>query len=365
MKSLHATLPSSIRGLTLVEIMIALVLSLLLSAGAIQIYLSNKTSYETSEALSRIQENGRFAIEFLTKEIRMAGFVGCSVTKIANSVDDTSGNWKYDFNNSVLGFDGGNSTFPSEISSNVISGSDAIIISRGDDTDLYIDSHVASSATIHLTSNHDIKQGEILMIADCINSQAGIFQMSNVNNNNTIDVVDHNTGSGTTPGNCTKILKGNFDCSDLSGAVSADYNEESKLLRMKNSIFYIANGRNNSQGAAIPSLYHTYLAAGGGNAVALTEELLEGIENFQILYGIDTDATADGVANRYVTANNVTDWNKVTSVRLFLLARSIEPTGGGVKPYTYMGTQSTTHTDSYIRRQFTATIQVRNHGLDL
>lgn len=364
MKQLRTTLPNAIRGLTLVEIMIALVLSLLLSAGAIQVYLSNKTSYQTSEALSRIQENGRFTIEFLTKEIRMAGFIGCAVTSIGNSVNNTTGNWKYNFNDSVIGFEGGVSTFPSEISGSAITGTDAIAISRGDDTNFYVDNHVSLSAAIHLTANHDIKKGEILMIADCLKMQAGIFQATGDNLNNTIDVVTHNLGTAT-PGNCTKMLQGNFDCSDLTDAKFIDYDDESKLLRMKNSIFYLAGGRKNSQGQTIPSLYHSVVVASSGSVAVVAEELIEGVENFQILYGVDTDATADGIANRYVTANNVVNWTKVASVRLFLLARSIEPTSGGVKPYTFMGITSNSHTDNYIRRQFTATIQVRNHGLDL
>ncbi len=363
MKQLCTKLPFANRGLALIELMVALVLALLLSSVAIQVYITNKTTYQMTESLSRIQENGRFTIEFLTKEIRMAGLVGCQATSVANSINDTTGNWKYDFDDSVLGFEGGVSTFPSEISGSVITGSDAINISRGDDTDFYIDNHVAASATINLTDNHDIQKGEILMIVDCLDQQAGIFQQTEANTSLGISIVKHSTGA-VTPGNCTIKLKGNFDCTDLSSAVEANYDEDSKLLRMKNSIFYIANGRNNSAGDAIPSLYHAFVTQTGGSVSVTTEELIEGIENFQVLYGIDTDATADGIANRYQTADNVSDWTKVASVRVFVLARSIESVSGGVKPYTFMGT-AITPTDNYLRRQFTATIQVRNHGLGL
>ncbi len=366
MKQMRTTLPSVNRGLTLVELMIGLALSLLLSSVAIQIYITNKTVYQTSEALSRIQENGRFTIEFLTKEIRMAGLIGCQVTSIADSVDDTSSDWKYDFNNFILGFEGGQSTFPSDIAGTVISGSDAIIIRRGDDAGFYIDNHVATAATIHTTSTNDLKQGEILMIVDCLGAQAGIFQRTDANINNTSSQVNHGTGATVSPGNCIGALKGNFDCDDTSSAQIIDYDDDAKILRMKNSIFYIANGRNNSQGQPIPSLYRAYVTQSSGAVTVATEELIEGVENFQILYGLDTDATPDGIANRYVTADIVaTDWDKVASVRVFVLARSIESTGGGVKPYTFMGVASNAHTDNYIRRQFTATIQVRNHGLGL
>ncbi len=367
MKQLHTTLPATIRGLTLVEIMIALVLSLLLSAGAIQVYLSNKISYQTAEALSRIQENGRFAIQFLTKEIRMAGFIGCAVASTGNSVNSTPDSWVYNFNDSVIGFElKKGSTLPSKISSSAITGTDAIAISRGgDDTYFYVKSHDANNATIHLTANynikkgsHNIKKGEILMIVDCQGKQAGIFQVTGDKTN----PINHATGTAT-PGNCTSNLYGNFDCSDhRTKATKGDYNDKSKLLRMKNSIFYLADGRKNSQKEAIPALYRSVMNASGGNIKVVEEELIEGVENLQILYGIDTDGTADGIANLYVTAGSVGDWSKVASVRLFLLVRSIEPTSGGVKPYTFMGTS---YSDNYIRRQFTATVQIRNRGLDL
>ena len=64
------------RGLSLVELMIAMALSLLLMLGVIQIFLSSKQTYSTNSALSRVQESGRFAMEFLTQDIRNAGYKG-------------------------------------------------------------------------------------------------------------------------------------------------------------------------------------------------------------------------------------------------------------------------------------------------
>jgi type IV pilus assembly protein PilW len=295
----------------------------------------------------------------------MAGFIGCQVNSIGNSVNDTSGDWKFDFSNSVLGYEGGVDSFPAEVPANVVAGSDAIVISRGNDAGFYIEDHVPTAATIHTTETNDLKQGEILMIVDCLAMQGGIFQRSDTNQNDTSSQVNHATGASVSPGNCTKNLGGNFDCSDTTSAVEYKYSDDSKLLRMRNTIFYIATSRNNRRGEAIPSLFHEYVTNNGsGGTTTVAEELVEGIENFQILYGIDTDATADGVANRYVTANSVTSWDKVASVRLFVLARSIDPVGNDPRQFTFMGTKSTS-TDGYVRKQFTATIQVRNHGLGL
>jgi type IV pilus assembly protein PilW len=62
-------------GLTLVEILVALVLSLLLIAGVIQLFIGSKQTYRFYDALSRLQENGRLALDAMAMDIRMAGYV--------------------------------------------------------------------------------------------------------------------------------------------------------------------------------------------------------------------------------------------------------------------------------------------------
>ena len=66
--------PHRQQGLSLIELMIAMVLGLLLIGGALQMMLTSQTIHQTTDTLSRIQENGRFALSFLTKSTRMAGY---------------------------------------------------------------------------------------------------------------------------------------------------------------------------------------------------------------------------------------------------------------------------------------------------
>ena len=100
--ALQYTLPYSRQqhGLTLVEILVALVLSLFLTAGIIQLFIGTKQSYRFHEALSRIQENGRFAIDRMNADIRMAGFGdplapinGTDATNAGNETDSISLAW--------------------------------------------------------------------------------------------------------------------------------------------------------------------------------------------------------------------------------------------------------------------------------
>ncbi len=62
------------RGISLVEIMVALVAGLLMLAGVIQIFLANKQTYRINEAAARIQENARIAMELLGRQVRMVGY---------------------------------------------------------------------------------------------------------------------------------------------------------------------------------------------------------------------------------------------------------------------------------------------------
>jgi len=64
-------------GFTLVELMVALVLGMFLTAGVIQVFTSNQQTYRVTENLSRLQENGRFAIEFIARDVREANYKAC------------------------------------------------------------------------------------------------------------------------------------------------------------------------------------------------------------------------------------------------------------------------------------------------
>jgi type IV pilus assembly protein PilW len=89
-------------------------------------------------------------------------------------------------------------------------------------------------------------------------------------------------------------------------------------------------------------------------------DLIEDIENMQILYGEDTDATPDGTANYYVPAKNIVDMEKVVSIRVSLLVRSMDDNlAAQPLAYTYNGA-TVTPTDRRIRRVFTSTIALRN-----
>ncbi len=61
-------------GMTIIELMVAMVLGLLLAAVIIILYSSAKASYRTQDGLTRIQEDGRIAVQLIGEEVRKAGY---------------------------------------------------------------------------------------------------------------------------------------------------------------------------------------------------------------------------------------------------------------------------------------------------
>jgi type IV pilus assembly protein PilW len=361
MASLHPSRRSS--GFSLIEVMVSLLISLLLILAIASAFLAGRMSYRVMDVSSRIQETARYAFENLSYDIRMAGSAGCGHASEANVLNN-SNDWDKDlFNFPLAGFEEGVSAYPAALAGNVLRG-DALTVLRADNLREYIiASHNAPAAQLQLTANHDIKQGEILVATNC--SHAAVFQMTNVNNNNTIDTVVHNTGAATTPGNCTKGLGAPADCSDPLGTSYA-FAPGSRLLRLNSIAYYL---RQSASGE--PALYRQRLAHSGGNAASVAEELAEGVENMQILYGVDTSASADGAVDAYVTADQVTGvapggsdsekWKRVLSVRVSLLMVSPGNENITTKPqrYTFNGV-TTTPNDRRLRKVLDYTIALRN-----
>ncbi len=100
-----------------------------------------------------------------------------------------------------------------------------------------------------------------------------------------------------------------------------------------------------------------------GSVAAASEELVEGIEDMQILYGVDTSGSSE--PDTYVNASDVgnSNWDKVRSVRISLLSSSINEYGleKDTQTYTLLDTTFDDSSDERRRRRvFTTTILARN-----
>jgi len=330
-------IPAFQHGLSLVELLIAMALGLLLMTGVISIFISAKQGYTNQDATSQLQENARFALEMMTREIRMAGYGGCSdAISVANTLDGYTG-LAANFSEGLMGYEGdaSNSTFPASLSA-ALPNTDAIIVHTVDgNSALGVTAHNPNSATIHLNQAHSIKVGDILMLVDANCSNMAIFAYTGpTNGGNNATNANHSTGNlpSFSYDNCTKALKGNFDCTDSSGAQTVAYSAGSSLLNVDSFAYYLAAS---SFDASITSLYRLNI---GGTS----EELVEGVSDLEIYYGVATGSNIQYLKAKAVTASQ---WVDVKSVRLILTSSSLTRVEGA--PLT---------------KTFTATAMLRNRG---
>ncbi|MDH3872278.1 MAG: prepilin-type N-terminal cleavage/methylation domain-containing protein, partial [Gammaproteobacteria bacterium] len=96
------------RGFSIVELMVATAVGLALMAGVTHIYVGSKSTYRVQEGLSRVQENGRFALELLGRKIRMAGYQGCANPRLLTPsiiISSPPSEAVFDLKTVVIGFD--------------------------------------------------------------------------------------------------------------------------------------------------------------------------------------------------------------------------------------------------------------------
>lgn len=353
MKSqLNTTLLRPQKGMTLIEIMIALLIGLFLMGGVIQIFLSTKQSYRMQDNLSRLQENARFAMETLSHDVRLAGYLGCSPVTATNPVviadnplvapNPHAGNAAVvaaspisggdEVDDSDLTDDTGEFTSPypalwtNKITSGIQPGTDAITVQFAEPCEGYTTAALTGvdvAASLSANATCTTAKGTPLIITDC--TKAHVFRASDDTSKN-----KDATGAAT-----LNLVTGN-------PAAIVTYPVGSEVMMFRSYTYYIRAGASGE-----PALWRldNNMATSGNNPI----EVIENVADFQVLYGVDTDG--DGVANYFIsgTAADVpaADWLKVVSIRFNMTLESIDD---GL----------TTSNDGRLFRRFTSTLAVRN-----
>ncbi len=351
-------------GFSVVELMVALLLGLFLVGGVTGMYISSKETYRMTDNLSRLQESLRFSLEFISQDVRMAGYLPCRFPPtVTNAISGSGSSWFLDyFNFGIRGYEGGASTFPTEVASNVVAGSDAIAILKASNFTSTLDfggptlGHDPAGEFFTLNSNfidQDFERGRIAIACDP--RQASIFQISDVNAGSR--TVSYGDNTNIVPGNATTTI--------------GTYGQDAIIASYKPVIYYV---RQSSQNPNVNSLWRSNLVAFGPSSGTNTaqmdaEELLEGVETLQILYGLDVNN--DQIPDRFDTANSITaaaQWPNVITVRLGLLMATGEEVTTQVDTNTYnvagtliSDTSAVSHpADNKLRYAVNTTINIRN-----
>ncbi|MEO6139061.1 MAG: prepilin-type N-terminal cleavage/methylation domain-containing protein [Luteimonas sp.] len=313
---LHSS-PARARGVTLIELMIALLLGLLVSGAALALFVTNKQTYKTSESLGRVQEAERTAFELMARDLREAAGNACEKDlDVANVLNTPSSNWYTDFTGGVRGYDNtvasAGSPFGTAVQNRVL-GTDAIELKSSVSGETAIDRQPGGpSADIKLGAvANNLQVGDIVMA--CNFDHAAIFQISQLNGSGNLNLV-HNTGAAV-PGNCSKGLGFPTVCSATGTYYDFGDNPPAVIAKLKATRWYVGYNGRTYLGQPSRSLYQTTLTNNSGNAGTVTNEITEGVRDMQLKFLL-------AGATTYVDPGTVTaaDWltDKVVAVNLDL-----------------------------------------------
>lgn len=371
-------------GLSLVEMMIALVIGLVLTLGVIQVFSASQAASRLSEGASRVQENARFALDFLSRDIRMAGHMGCindqaHVVKgqgdpLSHLGAGAGSGSPLDFAVAIQGYEAPG-TAPADtltlgeawqapdslpagiagLSPSPAGGSDILVLRFLSAEGVPVEAISVSGSDSELTLNADgvgrLSQGGVAVpdlfgIADC--GHADIF-------------------SGGVSG--TLLTAPGVDLSRYTAQPTG----QTLVYRAESLVYYVAA----SADTGLPGLRRARADANGD--YISNEEVVEGIESLQLMFGLDNTAeisratppagniTSLQVASGVTTATDAggaAQWLRVGQVKVGLLASSPQRASSDVpiNPASVLGVgfEGGAASDGRYRGAYEVTVALRN-----
>lgn len=324
------------RGVTLVELMISLVIGLLVLGGVTYVFFASRTTYTYNETLSRIQENGRIALDSLNFDIRMAGYFGCGKADLIpiNVIANTPPVTKIDGGTGIMGYTYGDAQ-AGFVDFGVLKGvanSDVVVVRRASNVLVnLLPNYDPVNANIHIDRNPDgFKANDVLLITDC--SIGDLFRAGNVSQEskpNSQVTVTH-ASNANTPNRLSKA-----------------YSSDAQLMRFLEIAYFVREtSRKTRGGKSIVSLFRRVNGA--------DQEIVDGVEDLRAFY------STDGVNFRPKESVGVAEWRDVVAVRVHLLLSTQEPTLTEAQKYRFADDAEKSGADKVMRHEFTQVIALRN-----
>jgi type IV pilus assembly protein PilW len=364
------------QGFSLVELLIAMTLSLIIAAAMALIFMKvTETNREQFKASQQI-ENGRFAVELLNNDIRHSGLLGefggpfpssafgalpdpCDLT-LYPSGNMTTSTTTSPFAYAIQGYNAATLTAAASVptacqtwidSASLKAGSDILVVRRLDTLPL-IDLEASTARTSATPTN-----GELYA-------------------QTTVDTLDIQVGGGTAidkdktaAGAAATLLRKDYTQAAVSGVrptIAAN------IRKIHVNVYYVSpcrkgsgsNGVCASGDDSIPTLKRLELGAASGAATFTAVPLVEGVEFMKVRYGIDSNA--DGTADSYSATPALAGWPNVVQTEVRIVARNVDASTS-TDPKSYDLGSSLTYTPSgaasyYKRHLFTQQTYITNVG---
>ncbi len=312
-------------GFTLVEIMVAMLLSLILGVAIVTVFVNNSHSFSQDDNVMRMQDDARFALQQIAFDLSMAGHYAELLSPEAVTPDT----------NLAIGLDCGpaaatNWTYQTTQSA---TGESLSVIGLDNVTSAQVVADHACFLADEVAPGSDVVSIKRVAGAETAAFRDGAVYLRT---NGTVGLLYRQPLTGT-PAVSIALPRTEWE--------------------YRPAIYYIRQYAYDL-GDNIPTLCRKVL--GGAGPSMLTECIATGIENLQIEYGIDT--SGDGNPNVYMSTPTLTDLQTVVSARIYLLARTtdIDVRHTNQKTFSIGNAPDYTPNDSFHRRVYSTTVAIQN-----
>jgi len=292
--------------------MVAMVIGLILMLGITAVFSSNKQTYKMQNALTRMQENGRYGVDIIARDLRRAGYWGGNV-----NVDGVGGS--EGLVTPAAACNSGNNSWGRMVEEGLFGINDA-------------------NTGYACVPDADYLRGDLLVVRYASPDIAGTLAANRL-------YLRASLFDG-------RIFKGSQDGSnDIPGEVTT-------TREMVSHAFYIGpSDQQCPDGSTVPALFWETLDANGQPG---EQQLVIGAEHLQVLYGVDADG--NGSVETYFNASNVANWGNVIAARFWLLIRAdcADPQYTDGNSYNMGDLAAYQPNDNFRRQLYSATVQLRN-----
>ncbi len=360
--------------MTLVELMVGLAVGLFVSLIAISVFVSTRTLNVVNSSGARMGENARLAMEALQEDLRSAGFLGCQdpVAALPASNLNAAAASAAGFlaappgDSGLLGYSGTGAGFSPALSAAVA----GLVPAPSPDSDVVsvrvpvdnqgwgVTQAMASLAAAPQLgaagpgAASTLRQGDIVLISDC---KAGdIFQITSADPSGT-GSLGHAAGGGSVPGNASAALTRLNRNPGAFGNDPSGYGVDALVYRLQTRHYYVAPS---VRQPGTRSLWRFSVPC--GECAANPQELAAGVERLAVTWGVDTDATPDRAANRYLPASAATPWAQVVSARVQMLVATAQNSVAQSASAVAFAGGTMTPADRRLRTVLTEVVALRN-----
>jgi type IV pilus assembly protein PilW len=302
------------RGYTIIEVMVAITISLIILAALVSAFAGNSRQRHAIERANQQTEDGSYALQLITDDLRNAGYLG------------TLNPGAFSAPNPQITVP---ATLPNPCATTLTTLSGALILPvQG-----YDNGTNAPTCLTDLRANTDILV--VRRASTCTVGSAGCDPQV------TGDVYLQASGCAAEFGAGTYYVLETHSVSfnlHLKDCVTA-----APLYQYRTHIYYVAN--NDQPNDGIPTLKRAELSVAGGVPAFNVVPLVEGVENLQIEYGLDTNAPTTGSPAVYTADPNtylacaaatcVSYWGNTVAAKVNILMRDLTPTQGYTDTKTY------------------------------